>query len=492
MQSIDPIKMHGARRVIIFCLLTAVLPTILLIIPLYLRHNLFADVIYSVAESDVLEIRDGISTIFCQDHTLKMNNTFNAYQLDSKPEISNIRKHIRLKKSMILPDDTLEYWGFFLPNGSIVRLSVCSRFNGARLLVVKGEKNLKTCGLLDHTKSSDVSPILAKERGRVFVTLETHAQEMTPNNTESFMAEIASLLENGTDESENNPNAPGRKGRSIQWKEAEEGDLNDAGEVEYTENMKVFLRAKEFARSYLKRESNGDLRTFEETVLGRRLRHSRSRAGSGKDEETKFGLSNEIIEERIKSKTRKKREVVFKSAHNLDAKVAHGGNAINFREETEETSASSFETSLLNCYDGSIFLSHSVPPSELCTNVSFLSTAGAKRMTTAHDVIADGYYYYIFYSDNDYVQNNIHAVFDIFKPTYQYANVSKNCINQTECTFSVNFLSNEIVIVEIPTRDGIEYEDDATFLRSVCEPRMSIYIIFPILVLFLILGCAFL
>lgn len=63
---LDPVKMHGARRVIIFCLLTAVLPTILLIIPLYLRHNLFADVIYSVAESDVLEIRDGISTIFCQ------------------------------------------------------------------------------------------------------------------------------------------------------------------------------------------------------------------------------------------------------------------------------------------------------------------------------------------------------------------------------------------------------------------------------------------
>lgn len=58
--------MHGARRVIIFCLLTAVLPTILLIIPLYLRHNLFADVVYPVAESDILEIGGGISTVFCQ------------------------------------------------------------------------------------------------------------------------------------------------------------------------------------------------------------------------------------------------------------------------------------------------------------------------------------------------------------------------------------------------------------------------------------------
>jgi hypothetical protein len=59
-------KMHGARRVITFCIMTAVLPTVLLVIPLYLRHHVYADVIYAVAESDVLEIADGISTVFCQ------------------------------------------------------------------------------------------------------------------------------------------------------------------------------------------------------------------------------------------------------------------------------------------------------------------------------------------------------------------------------------------------------------------------------------------
>jgi hypothetical protein len=58
--------MHGASRVIAFCMLTAVLPTVLLVIPLYLRHNVYADVTYAVAESDVLEIADGISTVFCQ------------------------------------------------------------------------------------------------------------------------------------------------------------------------------------------------------------------------------------------------------------------------------------------------------------------------------------------------------------------------------------------------------------------------------------------
>lgn len=58
-------KMQGIKRVIIFCLLTTILPIFLLVLPLYLRHNLYADVVYAVTESDVLEISDGVSTIFC-------------------------------------------------------------------------------------------------------------------------------------------------------------------------------------------------------------------------------------------------------------------------------------------------------------------------------------------------------------------------------------------------------------------------------------------
>lgn len=58
--------MHGARRVLAFFLLIGVLPAALLIIPLYLRHSIYADVSVAVAESDVLRVVDGISTIFCQ------------------------------------------------------------------------------------------------------------------------------------------------------------------------------------------------------------------------------------------------------------------------------------------------------------------------------------------------------------------------------------------------------------------------------------------
>lgn len=58
-----------------------------------------------------------------------MNSTFSAFQMSGIPEVStSSRKHIQLKKSMKLPDDTLEYWGFYLPKGSTVHLSVCARY----------------------------------------------------------------------------------------------------------------------------------------------------------------------------------------------------------------------------------------------------------------------------------------------------------------------------------------------------------------------------
>lgn len=57
-----------------------------------------------------------------------MNRTFNAFQMAHKPEITSYKKHIRLRKNMTLPDDTLEYWGFYLLEGSTVALSVCSRY----------------------------------------------------------------------------------------------------------------------------------------------------------------------------------------------------------------------------------------------------------------------------------------------------------------------------------------------------------------------------
>jgi hypothetical protein len=60
------VKMRGARRVVAFCLLTAAIPMMLIIIPLYLRSSVFAELHFPMLESDVLPLDEGLSNIFCQ------------------------------------------------------------------------------------------------------------------------------------------------------------------------------------------------------------------------------------------------------------------------------------------------------------------------------------------------------------------------------------------------------------------------------------------
>ncbi|XP_055707292.1 uncharacterized protein LOC129804205 isoform X2 [Phlebotomus papatasi] len=411
--------MQGIKRVCIFCMLTTLLPSILIILPLYLRHSKFADVIYSLAESDIVEIKEGISTIFCEQHILRMNTSFHAVQLSHSPEISKKRrKHIRLKKSMTLPDDTLEYWGFFLLKGASVALKVCSRFDGSRILVVKGERNLKTCGLQlndplslqDHNKNKP-NANLANNLGHVSVTFETFAEEVHDDLPKSETSEEEAKIEE-------------------------------------------MARLKEAAERYIETHPKSVLA---ETILELKANHS----------------------------ARVRRDLV------LDRKINHGGTALNYTDEPSD-SVSSFENSLLTCYDGQILLAQSFPPSSQCHNVKFLENG--THMIMKHDATADGYYYYIFYSDNDLVSNDINAIFDIHKPTFQYSRRegSRDCINSTTCAFPIHFFSDETVIVEVPTRDGIEHEDeDFTTLISSCKPRMAIYVIFPIAILFLLVTCSF-
>ncbi|XP_033610186.1 uncharacterized protein LOC111871540 isoform X2 [Cryptotermes secundus] len=505
-------KMHGARRVIMFCLLTAVLPTLLLVIPLYLRHSVYADVIYAVAESDVLEIVDGISAVFCQAHSLKMNSSFHAFQLAGMPDLSPNRKHIRLKKSMSLPDDTLEYWGFYLLKGSTVALSVCSRFQGSRVMVVKGEKNLKTCGLLDHRNEVAVHPHMASGQGQVRVTFDTEAQEVHSKQvtrplkrTEQYANDdlegvnLSDDADNVGKELTENDNITVleqlakqhiRK-RYLQFQNGmgsvkSNGSIDSQNQTQHVRHARRRLKDSKISDSGKMEQNNGQKKHLEEFIKDKSGKMSRL----GITERSTFNSSEGGgVQGEMHQKA--KRAAHFAPTHLLDGGVEHGGNAGNMSEGADmESSVSSFENSLLTCYDGHILLAQSFLPSPMCTNVHVLEKHGT--METVHEVIADGYYYYIFYSDNDYVQNDIHAIFNIHKPTYQYAKHSRACFNQTECTFPIAFWSDETVIVEVPTRDGIEHEeDDITFLISSCYPRMSVYVIFPVSVLFLILGCAF-
>ncbi|XP_020284979.1 protein PFF0380w isoform X2 [Pseudomyrmex gracilis] len=523
--------MHGIRKLLFFCTMITVLPSMLIFIPLYLRHIVYKDLAYAVTESDIMEINDGISTIFCSEHTLRMNSTFNAFQMAHRPEITSKRKHIRLKKSMNLPDDTLEYWGFYLLKGASVSLTVCSRFEGASILVVKGERNLRTCGLLEHNFNKDPlqDDIFLPGANKQVKIYESNAQEIDSKEftvTESFNVYN---INNNTHELSVNISSKSSVGKIFD----DRVNINDNNNNNITnDNNNQVHTATSYERkledlyhtaaSYIHNRVSNSQKNANNT---RKLRHTGSRKmKKNKDERRKQGkkhfqeyekkmhvqelkqkLDSHIFAEKnvfeqqediqtnkIYAKRFKRSRELIKPPSLLDQGIRHGGNADkNFSSYSNEVSSiSSFETGLLNCYNGAILLAYEFEPSDLCTNIYYLLSG---RHTQAnHNVEEDGYYYYIFYSDNDIVSNDMYAIFDIYKPTFQYENVTKSCINQTECSFFLSPLSGDRVIVEIPTKDGIENDetDDISMLISVCKPRMAVYMIFPIAILLIILGCA--
>ncbi|XP_063974158.1 uncharacterized protein LOC135160929 isoform X2 [Diachasmimorpha longicaudata] len=572
--SAENFKMHGAKRVLIFCLLTTFIPIFLLVMPLYLRHSLYADVVYAVTESDIMEISDGVSTMFCSAHTLQMNSTFNAFQMGHKPEVTSYRKHIRLKKSMTLPDDTLEYWGFYLLRGATVALSVCSKSKGASILVVKGQRTLSTCGLLDHNenKARKNGIYISSGQNQVKITFESNAQlieskeiprglpggpvlqeQQKPQTTEkpfnnsqdlqissaslrrlspSVQSYIADLIVSHDSHHHNNDNtndnvhserrvrharqrfsekihesdemnevnppeihetSPVKLIRSRRWTNSPQKPLVPLSTIESTTQKDYFF---ERTRDYISKLNSKTPRSPRVQQKLELLKYQLETPGMdiAAEEDSKgqkIYISHKYKPPRPTHNIVRRSQEPVKPPALLDRGVKHGGNAF-INPGADESSFSSFEEGLFDCYEGNILLASKFPPTS-CESTDDLINGGGMHMQTHHNVTEDGYYYYIFYSDNDFGSNDMHAVFDIWKPTFQYENVTKSCVNVTDCTFPLDIMSDDRVIVEIPTRDGIDHEaDDISLLVSVCHPRVGLYVLFPIAVLLFILSCAFL
>lgn len=340
---------------------------------------------------------------------------------------------------MILPDDTLEYWGFYLMKGATVELKVCSRYDGSRILVVKGERNLKTCGLMDHNKNKFGANFNA-EQSQVKVTFETAAE-----------------IVNSADITLKEQNVKLTQHEPIN----DEAMLNHGGEDLDDFDDETRKKHKDFATNYLKVDKNeisgakedkavdiDDEKLNNDTVMPANSHNKRNKVHD-KHHELPDKENDELIQN-----TRRRRSHKLNNIHThrekgnnkksrrdttiLDGGINHGGNAKNFiANNGESDSISSFENALLECYDGNILVAKSYDPSKNCNSVKSLEQGS--HLVSTHEVNSDGYYYYIFYSDNDYDSNHIHAVFDIYKPSYLYSNISesKGCINTTECHFPI-------------------------------------------------------
>lgn len=141
-----------------------------------------------------------------------------------------------------------------------------------------------------------------------------------------------------------------------------------------------------------------------------------------------------------------------------------------------------------------LILSLPLSPNERCHNDGdendFEKASRSNRIT--YTVPTNGYYFFVFNSENEVQTNYIRVKFDIHKTVYNVSNSIQSCTNQTsECRLPLNFFSNQKVVFELPLNSDETLWNEEYVVISECEPRTAVYLICVISVPLLILVFAF-
>lgn len=157
------------------------------------------------------------------------------------------------------------------------------------------------------------------------------------------------------------------------------------------------------------------------------------------------------------------------------------------------SSFSSSEEALLEC-EG-LILNLPLTPHSLCapgvTEVD--REKAAQRNAVTYRVPANGYYFFVFNSENEVQTNFINVKFDMQKTVYDVARTAlRECKNSTEkCKLSLDLFSSQKVVLELPLRDNASLWNEQFVVISECEPRTSVYVICVVAVPLLIMMFAF-
>ncbi|XP_072946425.1 uncharacterized protein [Epargyreus clarus] len=157
------------------------------------------------------------------------------------------------------------------------------------------------------------------------------------------------------------------------------------------------------------------------------------------------------------------------------------------------SSFSSSEEALLEC-EGLILNLPLIPHSSCVRNATDDDTRKAARANAlTYRVPANGYYFFVFNSENEVQTNFIKARFDLQKTRYDVAKTTlRECKNSTErCDLLLDMFSSQKVVLEVPLRNNDSLWNEQFVIISECEPRTSIYLACVISVPILILVFAF-
>ncbi|KAK5648792.1 hypothetical protein RI129_003684 [Pyrocoelia pectoralis] len=166
---------------------------------------------------------------------------------------------------------------------------------------------------------------------------------------------------------------------------------------------------------------------------------------------------------------------------------------LNDRSSSEFWSSfSSSEEALLNC-EG-LILNLPLTPHEKCdghkTQEDFDEASSTNKVT--YKIPSNGYYFFVFNSENEVQVNYIQLRFQLNKTVYDVSSTTSYCENKTEsCALDLKFFSNEKIVMEVPITTNQSRWNEEFVVVSECQPRTIIYMCCVVSVPILIMLFAF-
>lgn len=93
-------------------------------------------------------------------------------------------------------------------------------------------------------------------------------------------------------------------------------------------------------------------------------------------------------------------------------------------------------------------------------------------------VPSDGYYFFVFNSENEIQKNFIRLHFAINKTVYDVSKPISSCINVTgECQLPLKFWSHQTTVLDMVMSGPTSFTEDEFIAISTCQPRSAVYAI---------------
>lgn len=529
--------LRGPRRVLRLILFGLILPAVLISVPLYVRLILYPPHHYSMNPTDQRLLHRQTSGIWCQAQTARMNGSFNAYLMPDKAHISNSRRRHEMLENLSLKDDVKEYWGFHLLKGSTVTISTCTKWDGGQLMILRGVENLRRCAWIgeeDSLEEIEELPFYSDDTKPEVVTIapgheiELPKQAISQERKEGMKMLLSEVLKLSKSKKEilkllhtegrakhysmdiEEIKKRGRMKKARKLMRRRKGSMedhfphlsklfdvsknNNSTELDATEHNSSDSKGKRIRYadkvSKLTSRNSVEMHSYRNRDRADRLRRSLSDEpeeyddAAYEEEEYEDGIyDNTVSKENSLDLSSAEFSVGAQLFQRKGLKFEKGifnqTNKGDGSYEEHRSSYSSSEEALASC-EG-VIMALPLLSDRRCRN--FKRTESNR---VSYDIPVSGTYYFVFSSDNEVFTNDMFINITMDRVVYDTNSSNHICFNKTECSLPLSFWSNEEAIIEVPESNW----QDSFLLDTVCDPRVSVYLVFIFLVPILILFCA--